>query len=94
MRAPAALLLILLTSCGEMVAEPPTMAPVDHPRPPKGIATACDGVAWEPITLPTTAAEQAAGRQRDRKAADDAIETCDGRRARAVEYGRRLGAGL
>lgn len=86
----AVLLALLLAACAAPPPDPPTMAPVDHPRAPKGITIPCD-VEWEPITLPTTAEDQVSGRLRDREAADDAIETCDGRRSRAVRHIRRLG---
>ncbi|MGL4964951.1 MAG: hypothetical protein ACRC67_27240 [Inquilinus sp.] len=88
----AAILLLALGACTAEVVVRPVMAPVDRPRPPKDIATRCGGVEWEPIRLPTTAADQIAGRQRDRAAADDAIDTCDGRRAGAVQHIRRLGS--
>jgi hypothetical protein len=65
------------------------MAPVDTPRLPKGADTPCADIDWPAITLPTTAAEQASGRQQDRALADAAIEECDGRRARAVRAFRR-----
>jgi hypothetical protein len=80
---------LLLAGCGEATVVPPTMAPVDTPRLPKGVDTPCADIDWPAITLPTTAAEQAAGRQQDRALADAAIEECDGRRARAVRAFRR-----
>jgi hypothetical protein len=87
----ALLVAILLAGCGHTIVERPVMAPVDTPRAPKGIATPCN-IDFPPITLPTTAEEQAAGRQSDRELAERAIATCDGRRARAVQHIRRLGA--
>ncbi|MDR6292365.1 hypothetical protein E9232_004905 [Inquilinus ginsengisoli] len=87
----ALLLLLALAACGDAATAPPTMAPVDMPRAPRGIALQC-AVEFEPIVLPTTTAEQVEGRQRDREAARQAIETCDGRRSRAVRHIRRLGA--
>lgn len=85
------LLLLLLAACTRVV-EKPVMLPVDTPPPPKGVAVRCAAPDWEPIRLPTTAAEQVAGRQRDRDLAETAIETCDGRRAKAVRHLRRTGA--
>lgn len=82
---------LLLAGCSPTIVERPVMSPVDTPRAPKGIATKC-GVDFPPITLPTTAEEQAAGRKSDRELAQAAIETCDGRRERAVRHIRRLGA--
>lgn len=89
----AALLLLALAACTAEVVVRPVMAPVDRRRPPNGIATAC-GVEWEPIRLPTTAADQIAGRQRDRAAAEAAIGECERRRGRAVQFLRRLGFDL
>lgn len=85
---------LLLAGCGPTIVERPVMAPVDTPRAaplPKGVTTKC-AVDFPPITLPTTAEEQAAGRQADRELAERAIEECDGRRARAVQHSRRRGA--
>jgi hypothetical protein len=90
MRALA--LALLLAACGGAAVERPIMAPVDTPRPPRGTETSCVGIDWPPITLPTTAAEQAAGRQQDRALADAALEECDRRRSRAVRHIRRQGA--
>lgn len=81
----------IVGACAPSAAVRPSMVPVDTPRPPKGTTTTCS-VEFEPITLPTTAAEQVEGRQRDRVAARAAIETCDGRRSRAVRHIRRQGA--
>lgn len=85
----AILLALLLAGCGETIVEKPIMAPVDTPRLPRGADTPCGAIDWPAITLPTTAAEQASGRQQDRALADAAIEECDGRRARAVRAFRR-----
>lgn len=83
----AVVALLLLAGCGDALDPPPTMAPVDTPALPKGVTTKCR-VEFEPIVLPTTAPDQVAGRMRDREVAQDAVDLCDGRRARAV---RRLG---
>lgn len=86
----AALIALLLAGCGApAVIDRPVMAPVDTPRLPKGAETPCADIDWPAITLPTTTAEQAAGRQQDRALADAAIDECDGRRARAVRAFRR-----
>lgn len=90
MRATA-ILLIMLAACTPSVVEKPVMAPVDHPRAPRGIGQPCENPAFDPIRLPTDAAEQIGARQVDQDAATDAIDTCEGRRARAVQYIRRLG---
>lgn len=85
---------LLLAGCGAALDPPPTMAPVDTPRPaplPKGVTTKC-GIDWPPIVLPMGLEEMAAGRRSDRELADRAIDECDGRRARAVQHSRRRGA--
>lgn len=85
---------LLLAACGPTIIEKPIMSPVDTPRAPplpKGVTTTC-AIDFPPITLPTTAEEQAAGRQADRELARQAIEECDGRRAKAVQHSRRRGA--
>lgn len=91
---PLLLAALLLAGCGTTVVEKPVMAPVDTLRPPplpKGVTVKCT-IDFPPITLPTTAEEQAAGRQADRALAREAIEECDGRRAKAVQHSRRRGA--
>ncbi|WP_343714040.1 hypothetical protein [Inquilinus sp.] len=80
---------LLLAACAPRVIEKPVMAPVETPRVPKEAATPCGGVDWPPITLPTTAAEQVAGRHADRAMADAALAECDGRRASGVRALRR-----
>ncbi|WP_395675527.1 hypothetical protein [Inquilinus sp.] len=81
--------LLLMAGCGETIVDRPVMAPVDTPRLPRGTDIPCADIEWPAIALPTTAAEQAAGRLRDRAIADGALEECDGRRARAVRAFRR-----
>lgn len=90
MRA-ALLLALLLAGCSQPPPVKLPAAPVDRPAVPKGVSTKCE-LEFEPITLPTTAAEQVEGRQRDRAAATAALETCDGRRERAVRHIRRTRA--
>jgi hypothetical protein len=90
----AALALLLLAGCGSGAPEPPTMAPVDtvRARPaavPKAAKAECEMPAWEPITLPTTAAEQVAGRHADRAKAEAVIAECERRRSSAVRAIRR-----
>jgi len=93
MRA-ALLVLAALAGCSAEVVTRPVMAPVDRPRPPRDIAKACEDPAFAPIELPTTAADQIARRRADQAAAIAAIDDCDARRSRAVQYLRRLGVGL
>lgn len=84
------LLALLLAGCmAPKVIEKPVMAPVDPPRVPKEAATPCGGIDWSAITLPTTEAEQIAGRHADRALADAALSKCDGRRASGVRAIRR-----
>lgn len=81
---------LLLAACTPArVVERPVMAPVDAPRVPKEAATPCGGIDWPAITLPTTEAEQIAGRHTDRALADAALSKCDGRRASGVRAIRR-----
>lgn len=85
---------LLLVSCGTSVADKPVMAPVDAAphRPaviPKAAKIECEMPAWEPITLPTTAAEQVAGRHADRIKAEAVIAECERRRSSAVRAIRR-----
>jgi hypothetical protein len=86
--------LLLRAGCGETVVERPVMAPVDTARTqrtpvPKAARAECEPPAWDPITLPTTAAEQVAGRHADRARAEAIIAECDGRRSSAVQAIRR-----
>lgn len=85
---------LLLSGCGVADTPPPTMAPVDTApaRPavvPKAAKIECEMPAWEPITLPTTAAEQVAGRHADRAKAEAVIAECERRRSSAVRAIRR-----
>jgi hypothetical protein len=86
--------LLLLAGCGETIVERPVMAPVDT-RPakqtfvPKAARVECEPPAWDPITLPTSAAEQVAGRHADRAKAEAAIAECEARRSTAVRAARR-----
>lgn len=85
----AAAIALVLAACGQVVVEKPIMAPVDRPRVPKGSAVECEAPAWEPITLPTDAAEQIEARKRDQAKAEAVIVECESRRARAVRALRR-----
>jgi len=91
----AAVLLLALGACStvETVARP-VMAPVSRPAPPRGAAVACRPPAWQPIRLPTDAADQIDARQDDQAAAEAALAECDRRRGRAVQFLRRLGFDL
>jgi hypothetical protein len=88
------LLLLALAACSPAVVTKPIMSSVDRPAPPRGAAAACRAPAWEPIRLPTDAADQIAARQDDQAAAEAAIAECDRRRSRAVQFLRRLGFDL
>lgn len=88
------LALLLLAACGSGEPGRPTMAPVDtapakSAAVPKAAKIECEMPAWEPITLPTTAAEQVAGRHADRAKAEAVIAECERRRSSAVRAIRR-----
>jgi hypothetical protein len=83
------LILALLAGCSPVIVPKLVMAPVSTPSVPKEAAAACGGIDWPAITLPTTEAEQIAGRHADRALADAALSKCDGRRGAAVRAIRR-----
>ncbi|MGO1079715.1 hypothetical protein [Inquilinus sp. CA228] len=81
---------LLLAACSSpTIVEKPVMAPVDRPRVPDASRVECEPPAWEPISLPTDAAQQIEARQRDQAKAEAVIAECDGRRAAAVRAFRR-----
>ncbi len=86
----ALLVATLLAGCDRTPAiDRPVMAPIDTPAVPKAAKVECEPPAWEPIILPTDAAEQIEARQRDQAKAEAVIAECDGRRAAAVRAIRR-----
>lgn len=94
MRAAILIIMMVITGCGETIVERPVMAPVDTQQAaraavPKAARVECEPPAWDPITLPTTAAEQVAGRHADRARAEAVIAECEARRSSAVRAVRR-----
>ncbi|MGO4125728.1 hypothetical protein AB4Z01_15105 [Inquilinus sp. YAF38] len=84
-----ALVLLLAACSAPATVERPAMAPIDTPSVPKAAKAECTPPAWEPISLPTDAAEQIEARHRDQAKAETVIAECDQRRAAAVRAIRR-----
>lgn len=85
----AAVIALLLAACSPVVVEKPIMAPVDRTPVPKAAKIECEPPAWEPITLPTDAADQIEARKRDQAKAEAVIAECDRRRSSAVRAARQ-----